>query len=181
MRQGKRHTPDAAPEKGRRLGREIAFQVLYGLPFLCRKEGALGCCSFDRSEDVVVDSRMDGQDLDYPARTANNVAAELDKVRDFAHELVLGVIAHQTELDEVITRFSQNWKINRIAKVELAILRLALYEMLHTDMPLKAAINEAVELSKRFGDENSRNFINGILDAAAKAISHDELGQSKQF
>ncbi len=90
------------------------------------------------------------------------------KGRDFARELVQGVTRHCEELDKTIASLSQHWKLSRIAKVELAILRLALYEMRHTDMPVRAAINEAVELSKRFGDENSRAFINGILDAAAK-------------
>ncbi|MGE4551728.1 MAG: transcription antitermination factor NusB [Desulfovibrionaceae bacterium] len=160
MTNDKRRAPGAAPKGGRSLGREIAFQVLYGRPFVPVEEGVPLLRSFDR---------------------AAAVATETDKGRDFARELVLGVMQHQAQLDEVITRFSQNWKISRIARVELAILRLALYEMLHTDMPLKAAINEAVELSKRFGDENSRNFINGILDAAAKAVSRGELGPAKQF
>lgn len=160
MTNDKRRASGSAPKGGRSLGREIAFQVLFGRPFLPQEEGVRLIRAFDQ---------------------AASVASESEKGRDFARELVLGVSARQAELDEVITRFSQNWKISRIARVELAILRLALYEMLFTDMPLKAAINEAIELSKRFGDENSRNFINGILDAAAKAVSRGELGQAKQF
>ncbi len=64
---------------------------------------------------------------------------------------------------------SQHWKIERIANVELSILRLSLYEMLYTDIPVRAAINEAIELSKTFGDEKSRGFVNGILDGVAKS------------
>ncbi|MDY7001028.1 MAG: transcription antitermination factor NusB [Thermodesulfobacteriota bacterium] len=101
---------------------------------------------------------------------------ESSRGREFAWELVSGVWERVESLDKVIVRFSRHWKLKRIAKVELAILRLALFEMLFSkDTPPKVAINEAVELAKRFGDENSKNFVNGILDAAAKALEHGEI------
>ncbi len=67
-------------------------------------------------------------------------------------------------LDEKISAVSQGWKVNRIGKVEVSILRLALFEMLHDEeVPVKVAINEAVELAKKYGGESSPQFINGIL------------------
>jgi N utilization substance protein B len=90
---------------------------------------------------------------------------------DYVLELVSGVWNGREELDALVQQNSQNWKVGRIAKVELTILRLALYEILHVeDIPLRVALNEAVELAKEFGDENSPAFVNGILDAVAKAV-----------
>jgi len=92
-------------------------------------------------------------------------------------QLVNGVRDNLDKLDAVISRHSQNWKVKRIAMVELSIMRLAVYEMTHReDIPIKVAINEAVELAKTFGDNNSRNFVNGILDAVARDIRHDQPG-----
>jgi N utilization substance protein B len=89
---------------------------------------------------------------------------------------VLGAWNAQRELDEVIARFSKNWKLTRIAKVELTILRLAMHEILHRqDIPLRVAINEAVELAKTYGDDNSPTFVNGILDAVARAVDNGEF------
>ncbi len=89
-----------------------------------------------------------------------------------------GVWSEQKELDTHLARFSQNWRIERMGKVEITLLRLALYEILfRADIPPKVAINEAVELSKQFGDEGSRGFVNGILDAAAKALESGQLQQ----
>ncbi len=93
---------------------------------------------------------------------------ESETAVDFAYTLIMGVDAKIAELDKIIEKNSQHWKIERIANVELSILRLSLYEMLYTDIPVRAAINEAIELSKTFGDEKSRGFVNGILDGVAK-------------
>ncbi|MDR2050416.1 MAG: transcription antitermination factor NusB [Deltaproteobacteria bacterium] len=96
--------------------------------------------------------------------------ASTGKAEGFAWELVLGVWREQAELDGLIARFSQNWKIERMGRVELALLRLALHELVFcADTPPKVVINEAVEISRLFGDDASRGFVNGILDAAVKA------------
>ena len=101
---------------------------------------------------------------------------------NFAWELAFGVWSESAELDEVIVKYSRNWRIARIAKIELTILRLALYEIMRReDIPLRVSINEAVELSKRYGDDNSRNFINGILDAVAKDAAHGSFGVTKEL
>lgn len=134
----------------RRVGRTCAFQVLYGQSFVkAPTVKALKCAI-----------------LQNPAIMDQESTAAIE----FAETLVLGVAEHLEAIDALIEAHSQHWKLNRIAKVELAILRLCLFEMLHTDIPHKAAINEGIELAKIFGDGNSKNFINGILDATIKSL-----------
>ena len=91
---------------------------------------------------------------------------ELDrKGFKFAEKLVCGILENQDIIDETIKKHSRNWAFDRIAKVDLAILRLAIYELLYrNDIPPIASINEAIELSKEFSTPDSKRFINGILD-----------------
>jgi N utilization substance protein B len=94
----------------------------------------------------------------------------------FAWELVRGVWDRQAELDKLIRGFSQNWRLERMGRVELSLLRLAVYELLfRTDVPPKVILNEAIELSRQFGDELSHGFVNGILDAVVKAVEKGEV------
>ena len=86
-------------------------------------------------------------------------------VRDFARPLIEGVILHQTAIDERIRAAAENYQLHRISAVDRNILRLALYEMFHRDdIPPVVSINEAIELAKKFGTEESGRFVNGILD-----------------
>jgi transcription antitermination protein NusB len=94
-----------------------------------------------------------------------------DTASSYFFRLVSGVRAHQEELDAYISRFSENWRLERMAAVDRAILRLALFELLHCpEVPPKVVVNEAVELGKSFGAENSGAFINGILDSFLKTM-----------
>ena len=87
------------------------------------------------------------------------------KTQAYADELVAGVTAHWEELDQHIQRLASNYELHRIAAVDRNILRLAIYEMLHCpDVPPVVAINEGIEIAKRFGTEESGRFVNGILD-----------------
>lgn len=83
----------------------------------------------------------------------------------YAKSLVLGISRHQAELDAAITMASQRWKIERMTRIDRNIIRLAAYELLYTDVPPKVAINEAIELAKLFGGDDSPAFINGVLNA----------------
>ena len=86
-------------------------------------------------------------------------------VREFALNLVEGVLSHRAETDERISRYAENYELSRLAVVDRNILRLAIYEMLHRDdIPPVVSINEAIEIAKRFGSEESSRFVNGILD-----------------
>lgn len=83
----------------------------------------------------------------------------------FAEELIYGALDHREEIDEVIKRYAKNWEFGRIAKIDLAILRLAIYEMMaRRDIPPIVSINEAIDLSKEFSNPDAKRFINGILD-----------------
>ncbi len=89
----------------------------------------------------------------------------------FSEELVNGTIEHIEEIDEKIRSHAANWDFKRIAKVDLAILRLAIYELLYrNDIPPIVSINEAIDLSKEFSAEDSRRFINGILDKICSSL-----------
>ncbi|MFW6115239.1 MAG: transcription antitermination factor NusB [Thermodesulfobacteriota bacterium] len=125
----------------RRRSRELAIKVLFHLEF---------------SKD------------DHPAAAfaliCNNFGAA-EEIKPFSKELVEGVCSHKSEIDKLLSKASQHWRVERIARLDRTILRMALYELLYReDIPPKVTIDEAVELAKRFCSEESGAFINGILD-----------------
>lgn len=98
----------------------------------------------------------------------------VEDVRSYARTLVEGAVAHQTELDEIIARSAPNWPVDQMSRIDKNVLRLAIFEILFDNrVPLKAAINEAVELGKRFGSDSSSRFINGVLGTVA--ADHQQL------
>jgi N utilization substance protein B len=101
----------------------------------------------------------------------------LDKPRDhyaFAEELIHGAIEHVEELDGHIKSLAHNWEFERIAKIDLAILRLAMFEMLHRkDIPPVVSINEAIDLSKQYSSADAKRFINGVLDRMKDKLGRD--------
>jgi transcription antitermination protein NusB len=99
-----------------------------------------------------------------------------DGFRQFAERLVDDVLAHRDELDALIAAIAPAWPVPQLPRVDLNILRLALCELLYsTDVPVGAVINEAVELAKRYGSENSGKFVNGALGTVAARIAAGEL------
>ncbi len=98
-------------------------------------------------------------------RSGPGKAAASAKTRAFTEELVKGAIAHLAEIDALISKFTANYDLHRIAVVDRNILRVGMYEMLHcADVPPVVCINEAIEVAKKFGSEESGRFVNGILD-----------------
>jgi N utilization substance protein B len=92
-------------------------------------------------------------------------AARID--RAMVEDLVRGVDAHRVEIDDALARLSRNWRVERMAVVERNIIRIALYELAHCqDVPVNVALNEAIELAKRFGTAEGAAFVNGLLDRA---------------
>ncbi|AEH45734.1 NusB antitermination factor [Thermodesulfatator indicus DSM 15286] len=88
------------------------------------------------------------------------------KVLEFAKELVNGVAEKQEEIDKIIEKYAKHWKLSRMSATDRNILRLATYELLYRpDIPERVSINEAIELAKSFGSDESASFVNGILDA----------------
>jgi N utilization substance protein B len=89
------------------------------------------------------------------------------EVMDLAEVLVRGVAGNRRAIDDTIERISTNWRLDRMPKVDRNVLRLAVYELLRSDVPVKVVINEAIELGKKFGSESSGAFVNGVLDRVA--------------
>jgi len=96
---------------------------------------------------------------------------------DFARRLLAGVRKNRTDLDELLKKTADNWSLERMAVVDRNILRIGAYEMLHSDTPDRVAINEAVELAKRFGAKQSPPFVNGILDRFVKERREQKPGK----
>lgn len=129
----------------RHLGRIVALQTLYEQDF--RREA--GDVNFSLSEVL-----------------ARNIARYKETVddKDFIVQLVTGVAKHESELDTQLQPIAPEWPIDQIARMDRVILRIGLYELkFEKDVPPKVVINEAVELAKAFGGENSSKFINGVL------------------
>lgn len=114
-----------------------------------------------------------------------------ESIRNFAFELARGVHEHREAIDTLIRRFSEHWRLERMPTVDRNILRLAAYELVYRpDIPAKVSINEAVDLGKKYGSEDSGSFINGILDRirlhlegeeqAGDLMGEDRLEESRQ-
>jgi N utilization substance protein B len=135
----------------RRKARELAMQALF-----------------------YMDTRRDFSEGTF-ARFCANFAPKPD-VRPFFLRLVRGVLRSQAELDPLIERFSENWSLGRMSGVDRNVMRIAVYEMVCCrDIPAKVSINEAVDIGKKFGTEESGAFINGIVDSIRVALDAGEL------
>lgn len=155
----------------RRSERALAFQVLYGLSFSPAATEAALRAAFAASPGVADRAEDERSDRSTPAAAPHG----------YAWEVIHGVWKAQAQLDQAVSGFSQNWRVERMGRVELTLLRIAVYEMLfREDVPAKVAMNEAIELSKQFGDDNSRGFVNGILDAVARALESGRLSRTGQ-
>jgi N utilization substance protein B len=98
---------------------------------------------------------------------ANEITSQ--KAIDYIEDAILGIEDNKKEIDSKIEQnLKQEWKIERISKIDLSILRLAIYEILYKEVPFKVAINEAVELAKKYGEDASKKFVNGILASVVK-------------
>ncbi|MGY3766528.1 transcription antitermination factor NusB [Vagococcus vulneris] len=121
-------------------------------------------------EDLTAEDAVDHALALFP-RQFNDGA----EIPEYLTIVVPGITEKETEIDAVIVKYLKNWKINRIAKTDLAILRLAIYEMLYLeDVPTKVSLNEALELTKEFSDDESRRFVNGVLSAAMLEINENK-------
>lgn len=94
-----------------------------------------------------------------------------DETKEYIKDVVNGINVHNKEIKELIEKnLKADWKIDRISKIDLCLLKLAIYEIKYKEIPYKVAINEVLELSKKYGEETSKNFINGILASIVKEI-----------
>lgn len=93
-----------------------------------------------------------------------------ETTRSFANQLFEGAAREITSLDEIISKHSENWRFERLAAIDRAILRLAVYELRAAETPPKVVLNEAVQLAKRFSSEEAAGFVNGVLDSVHKSL-----------
>ncbi|TFH64142.1 MAG: transcription antitermination factor NusB [Candidatus Zixiibacteriota bacterium] len=112
-----------------------------------------------------------GESVDSICETLIRTAELAEDSQRFAEQLFRKVAENTQQLDEKITAFSQNWDIERVAMVDLCILRIAICEFTSfPEIPVKVSINEAVELAKKYSTQQSSRFVNGILDAIYKSL-----------
>ena len=151
---------EARPD--RRIAREQAIAVLYAHHLSGRPLGEV-------MESALVLSRQEamqlGPDEELPPGALGDPAT-----RAFLRNLVLKTVRDSDSIDELIARKAFKWDLERIALLDRIILRLAIAEMLHTDIPTKVSINEAIEIAKKYSTENSGKFVNGILDAVKAEV-----------
>lgn len=146
----------------RHLGRIVALQSLYEYEFRTHSE--------DASTDI---DEILGRNLERYETAIDD--------KTFVSDLVKGVIAQQAELDAKIQPIAPEWPIEQIARIDRSILRLGLYELLYLGgiVPPKVAINEAVELAKAFGSDNSSKFVNGVLGTAYRTLVEGKSDSAK--
>jgi len=139
---------DNAPHSARsnrRKGRELALQALYQI-------------------EMTGDPSAAAVDLFLQHFEGNSIAKE------FARRLVSGTVSQRAEIDRLIAEATEHWKIERLAKVDFVLLRMAAYELVFcADIPTSVTLDEAIEIAKRFGSEESAGFINGVLDHVARS------------
>lgn len=126
----------------RKVARELSFKVIFSFNF--------------QSENEEIEALI------------NNLESETTDItkedKEYIKQIVTGIVEHKDSLDEIIKKYLKEWTTDRISKTDLAILRLATFEILYReDIPYKVSVNEAVELAKIFSDDSSPSFINGVL------------------
>ncbi len=147
----------------RHASRQAALQVLFAVDLAAGTRGARSARAAPVGADEVFEAIAANFDLPESARA-------------FAKQLVCGVTSRREELDALLVEHSRNWRIPRMAVVDRNILRLAAYELLRTATPTSVILDEAIELARRFGDQPSPAFVNGVLDAIAHATRRDDAG-----
>jgi len=129
----------------RKIAREWAFKILYAID--------IGNNTVEEAAEMVFSKPLSKED------------------NDFIYDVVRGTLEHQTEIDNIIKKYSSGWDISRLPSTDRNILRLAIYELLYRkDIPVSVSINEAVEMSKKYCDEQSYRFINGLLGNFVKEL-----------
>lgn len=134
-----------------------------------------------KSREAVLQFLFQDDFKGFEAGSEQNLAQRFDefcslydvqkKARTYAVELLEGVYGVRTDVDAIITGHANNWRLERIDVTDRNILRIAVYEMIHCkDVPSEVAINEAVEIAKRFGGGESPSFVNGVLDAVKEGL-----------
>ncbi|RXZ78263.1 transcription antitermination factor NusB [Paenibacillaceae bacterium] len=140
----------------RRLAREIAVQSLYQME--------LNEITAEAAVDMLMQEAAEENEIEADAK-------DIMKVDDFVRQLTAGVSEKRQALDDMLQDYLTGWQVDRLSKVDRQVLRLACYELVYMeDVPRKAIINEAIELAKHFGTNESGKFVNGVLGRLLKAL-----------
>lgn len=142
------------PMSTRRRAREIVLQLLY--------EADINGTRDRDSARRFIRSRLQGRRA----------------LTDFAEALLTGTLAHRPEIDQHLAKLATHWTLPRMPTTDRNVLRMGAFEILYGDTPGRVAVNEAIELAKRYGDKNSPRFVNGILDRLFKGHEADEVTAS---
>lgn len=157
----------AKPRGKRRRAREMAVQMLYQLEIGGRSPEDVFVC-FDL-DDYLRETEWPAVDGEPPPVTPT-LRAQGEAAFAYAQRLVAGVVEHGDEINNRIRFHAENWRLERMPTIDRNILRVAIYEMLFREgIPKVVIVDEAIELAKKFGAENSSRFINGLLDGVLKA------------
>lgn len=128
--------------------RELTFRLIYSMEI--QKE-----TNIEEQVDLYIES--------------NNIDDE--NAKEYIKDVIFGINSNVKEITELIEKhLKSDWKIDRISKIDLSLLKLAIYEIKYKEIPYKVAINEAIELAKKYGEDNSKNFVNGILASVVKEL-----------
>ncbi len=141
----------------RRKAREIALCLVFNFSF-----------NTDEKPEELLDLYLEYFDEDKKLPVSDEIRND-----EYISKVYYGISEQMQTLDDIITKNSSNWKIDRVSRVSLSILRLALYEILYMDkekLPIEVSINEAVELAKKYDHDDSFTFINGVLGGAVKDL-----------
>ncbi|MBN2007684.1 MAG: transcription antitermination factor NusB [Anaerolineae bacterium] len=136
----------------RRSARQFALQALYEIDLVAHPVGDVLTALFDEATEIT------------------------PRVRTYTQQLVAGVLRHREMLDQYIQSHAPEWPLDQVATVDRNLLRIALYEFTLEEVPVKVAINEAVELAKRYGSDSAPRFVNGVLGALVPR--QDEITQA---
>lgn len=148
----------------RRLAREIAIQSLYQME--------MNEVAAEEAVNMLLQEAREENEIDAAAE-------DIKGIEQFVRQLVHGVAGNRQAIDDMLQMYLTGWQVDRLSRVDRQVLRLACYELVYTsDVPPKAIINEAIELAKHFGTDESGKFVNGVLGRLLKAL--DELKQQNQ-
>ena len=158
----------------RKLAREIAFKIVFSNNFQFEDVETLDTNEIEESRKVqLLENLIEDRNSEEDTKNVNDDISSEDK--KYIAEVTQGIAEKLEELDEKIKPYLKGWTMDRIAKTDLAILRLAVYEIFYReDIPYKVSINEAVELAKAFCDDASPAFINGVLAGVVGSISEEK-------
>ena len=158
----------------RKLAREIAFKIVFSNNFQSEDAEAIHTNELEESKKVhLLENLIEDRTSEEDTKNVNDDISAEDK--KYIEQVTKGVAEKIEELDEKIKPYLKGWTMDRIGKTDLAILRLAVYEIFYRDdIPYKVSINEAVELAKSFCDDASPSFINGVLAGVVSSLSEEK-------